>query len=94
MRGELEGPVRLAVTRYLGYAALARGLCLYLNSSFVDSYFRQFNGHTQVNATDLRILRYPTSTMLSALGGRWSKGSLLPEQEIIDKWLNEETPIS
>src|SRR5579883_1677681 len=27
--------------------ALARGLAVYLNSSLVDRYFRQFNGHTQ-----------------------------------------------
>ncbi len=39
--------------------SLARGLVAYLNSSFADTYFRQFNGHTQVNATDLRSLRYP-----------------------------------
>ena len=38
---------------------LAVGLSVYLNSSLVDQYFRQFNGHTQVNATDLRSLRYP-----------------------------------
>lgn len=39
---------------------LAHGLAAYLNSSFVDRYVRQFNGHTQVNATDLRHLRYPS----------------------------------
>ena len=38
---------------------LAEGLALYLNSTVVDSYFRQFSGHTQVNATDLRSLQYP-----------------------------------
>lgn len=43
---------------------LAKGLAAYLNSSQVDQYFRQFNGHTQVNATDLRNLRYPTRDQL------------------------------
>jgi adenine-specific DNA-methyltransferase len=33
---------------------LAKGLASFLNSTLVDVYFRQFNGHTQVNATDLR----------------------------------------
>ncbi|HYX16453.1 MAG TPA: Eco57I restriction-modification methylase domain-containing protein, partial [Nostoc sp.] len=33
---------------------LARGLAVYLNSTLVDAFFRLFNGHTQVNATDLR----------------------------------------
>ncbi|HHX8464617.1 TPA: Eco57I restriction-modification methylase domain-containing protein [Vibrio diabolicus] len=46
----------------------AKGLWAYLNSTIVDQYFRQFNGHTQVNATDLRVLRYPTSNTLVQLG--------------------------
>jgi adenine-specific DNA-methyltransferase len=47
--------------------AVARGLAAYLNSTFVDSFFRQFNGHTQVNATDLRSIRYPESEQLKRL---------------------------
>lgn len=31
----------------------------YLNTQTVDDWFRQFNGHTQVNATDVRSLVYP-----------------------------------
>ncbi|MBL4829122.1 MAG: Eco57I restriction-modification methylase domain-containing protein [Aliivibrio sp.] len=46
----------------------AKGLWVYLNSNIVDQYFRQFNGHTQVNATDLRILRYPTREQLITIG--------------------------
>lgn len=49
-------------------ARLARGLAVFLNSSVVDRYFRQFNGHTQVNATDLRRLRYPSREQLETLG--------------------------
>jgi len=45
-------------------ADLAHGLAAYLNSSFVDRYVRQFNGHTQINATDLRHLRYPSAKSL------------------------------
>ena len=48
---------------------MARGLCVFLNSGMVDSYFRQFNGSTQVNATDLRYLRYPSKPQLEMLGG-------------------------
>ena len=62
---------------------IARGLWLFLNSTIVDQYFRQFNGHTQVNATDLRSLRYPTVEQLQALGLK-AKGSALPVQEDID----------
>ena len=48
--------------------ALARGLAVYLNTSTVDEHFRSFNGHTQVNATDLRQIRYPSRDTLTALG--------------------------
>lgn len=47
---------------------LAAGLAAFLNTTTVDQFFRQFNGHTQVNATDLRNLRYPTIEDLEALG--------------------------
>lgn len=47
---------------------LARGISAYLNSTIVDRFCRHFNGHTQVNATDLRSLRYPTVDQLTALG--------------------------
>lgn len=48
--------------------ALAAGLGIFLNSTLVDRYFRQFNGHTQVNATDLRSLRYPDREDLERIG--------------------------
>ncbi len=48
--------------------SLAVGLTAYLNSTLVDSYFRQFSGHTQVNATDLRSLRYPDADTLERIG--------------------------
>jgi adenine-specific DNA-methyltransferase len=51
--------------------ALAHGLVAYLNSTVVDDHLRRFSGHTQVNATDLRALPYPTQKVLLALGG-WS----------------------
>ena len=49
-------------------AAMARGLSRFLNSTVADRYFRQFNGHTQVNASDLRLLRYPDAKTLERLG--------------------------
>lgn len=47
---------------------LAKGLAAFLNSDAVDQYFRIFSGHTQVNATDLRNLHYPSRDQLKALG--------------------------
>ena len=48
--------------------SLARGLAVYLNSTLVDAFFRLFNGHTQVNATDLRKLKYPNLEQLLSFG--------------------------
>ena len=50
---------------------LAWGLAAFLNSTAVDNAFRRFNGHTQVNATDLRSMRYPSREVLMSLG-RWA----------------------
>ena len=65
----------------------AKGLAAFLNSTLVDSYFRQFSGHTQVNATDLRALRYPGWESLVALGRRI--GKTFPEQDKLDRLLQE-----
>ncbi len=46
---------------------LAYGLMIFLNSTQLDDYFRVFSGHTQVNATDLRQMRFPTSEQLRRL---------------------------
>ena len=61
--------------------ALAVGLALYLNCSLVDRFFRQFNGHTQVNATDLRSLRYPNRAVLERIG-KDHDGPALSQHEI------------
>jgi adenine-specific DNA-methyltransferase len=47
---------------------LAYGLAAFLNTPTVDAAFRRFNGHTQVNATDLRLLRYPSREILCEMG--------------------------
>lgn len=55
---------------------LAKGLWAYLNSSTLDLYFREFNGHTQVNATDLRNVRFPTIEQLRNIGKHIGEDSL------------------
>ncbi len=65
---------------------VARGLACFLNSSALDAYFRVFSGHTQVNATDLRNMKYPALDRLKQLGKRYSQGMA---QEEIDKMLTE-----
>jgi adenine-specific DNA-methyltransferase len=47
---------------------LAKGLTAFLNSTLFDQYFRLFSGNTQVNATDLRKIKYPCKNDLIKLG--------------------------
>lgn len=42
--------------------ALARGLAMYLNTTGVDENFRRSSGHTQVNATDLKMMKLAISS--------------------------------
>ena len=65
---------------------LAQGLTVFLNSTIVDEEFRRFNGHTQVNATDLRRMRYPDRTSLIGLG-RWAMQRERHTQDDIDEQL-------
>lgn len=66
---------------------VAKGLAAFLNSTLVDAYFRQFSGHTQVNAADLRSLRYPGWNSLVALGQHIGKS--FPTQEELDRIIEE-----
>jgi adenine-specific DNA-methyltransferase len=66
---------------------MARGLSVYLNSSVIEQYFRRFNGHTQVNATDLKNLPYPNPKALIELG-RWAKTRTVLDQTSIDQKVN------
>ncbi len=59
---------------------VARGLTVFLNSTLLDDYFRVFSGHTQVNATDLRNMRYPSLELLRTMGCGYRPG--LNQQQI------------
>lgn len=62
---------------------VAKGLTAFLNSSMADSMFRLFSGHTQVNADDLRRLKYPSLDELEAIGREI--GTKFPNQDGINK---------
>lgn len=64
--------------------ALAYGIAVFLNSSIIDEHFRSFNGHTQVNVTDLKRIKYPSRSDLSSLG-EWAMDRDLVSQESIDQ---------
>lgn len=66
---------------------LARGLAAFLNSTLFDSYFRQFSGHTQVNATDLRRIKYPCKNDLVTLGSQINDSIF--NQEQLDKLVHK-----
>jgi len=75
---------------------LAKGLCIFLNSTLADTYFRQFSGHTQVNALDLQSLRYPSQDQLRALAARMP--DITDDQDAVDAVVEEvlfaELPVS
>jgi len=66
--------------------ALARGLAAFLNTTAVDAHFRRFSGHTQVNATDLKLMKYPSREALIELG-EWVKQHSEVTQEMMDEQL-------
>lgn len=66
---------------------LARGLALFLNTTAVDQQFRRFSGHTQVNATDLKLMKYPSRNALIRLGLWAMEQEGTPTQEQIDATL-------
>jgi adenine-specific DNA-methyltransferase len=68
--------------------ALARGLAIYLNTTGVDENFRRSSGHTQVNATDLKQMKYPSRKALIALG-EWAKDCGEPTQNMMDEQLDK-----
>lgn len=67
---------------------LARGLAVFLNTTAVDESFRRFNGHTQVNATDLKLMKYPSREALTKLG-KWSMQHGEITQEMFDEQLRK-----
>jgi adenine-specific DNA-methyltransferase len=92
----VPGPV-VAIENHVNYfhtggrgiePAVAHGLAIFLNSTLVDEFLRQFNGHTQVNATDLRNIRYPTREQLKRLGEH--SHLMRTSQEALDELIAQE----
>ncbi len=67
---------------------LAHGLAAFLNTTAVDEHFRRFNGHTQVNATDLRMMKYPSRQALITLG-KWARAQSALTQAMLDDQLKK-----
>lgn len=68
--------------------AIVVGLSVYINSTLLDGYYRLFSGHTQVNATDLKAINYPSAESLRRMAREAESVNLT--QEKIDDIVNRE----
>ncbi len=89
---QLDNPPMLGFENHLNFfhqnkgglqQALAYGLAVFLNSTTIDEYYRCFSGHTQVNATDLKIMKYPSRDALIEIG-KWASQQEKLTQTMID----------
>ncbi|MBS7230978.1 N-6 DNA methylase [Flavobacterium psychroterrae] len=62
----------------------ATGLSSFLNSTFMDKYFRSISGNTQVNSNEIRVLKFPERKTIKLLGEKILKLNS-NSQQIIDK---------
>ena len=54
------------------------GIAALLNTGLIDNYFRSLNGHTQVNATEIRNVPLPDLSVIKKIGEFVSKAKDLP----------------
>ena len=60
----------------------AHGLALLFNSTVLDRYFRCISGNTQVNATEIRMLRLPSRETIRRMGGGFAQLDELNQKSV------------
>lgn len=73
--------------------AEAFGLAAVFNSTFMDKYFRCVSGSTQVNASDVRVMRFPSRSVITKIGVEIRRMKIVT-QEKIDTVINRELGIA
>jgi adenine-specific DNA-methyltransferase len=68
----------------------ALGLAAFLNSQWVDLYFRQSSGNTQVSATELRDLPFPPMESIRRIGARLREAGELNRVAMLNQAVGEE----
>lgn len=66
---------------------LARGISIWLNSTYIDEWFRDMSGSTQVNAKDIKAMPCPDESALIELGKGWMPGMTQEQIDIVVKEL-------
>lgn len=64
------------------------GISALFSSSLFDTYFRTFNGNTQVGASELKLIKMPPFEKILLIGEK-IKQTIKPQKEEIDLFINE-----